>query len=87
MNTDQLTTGGASERVRQAAYRVITRTQDDPSVQVLAMAVALYATCDALDIDIRQLLVSAERMKSDLDGAYVSTFDALTAYAKAEIGR
>lgn len=87
MNTDKLTTGGNPTSVRQAAYRVISRTQDAPEVQVLGMAVALYATCEALDIDIRQLLVGCERMKRDLDGPFVGTFDALREYARGEIGR
>ncbi len=37
------------------------------------MALALFATCEALDIDIRQLLVSMERMKNDLNGPFTST--------------
>jgi hypothetical protein len=51
------------------------------------MAVALYATCTALNIDIRQLLESVERMQRDLDGPFVGTFRALQEYACKEIGR
>jgi len=87
MNSDRLYTGGDPEQLRRAAYRVITRTQDEPEIQVLAMATALFATCQALDVDIRQLLVSVERMKNDLDGPFVYTFDAIEAYARNEIGR
>jgi hypothetical protein len=53
----------------------------------MGMAVALYATCEALDINIRQLLEGCERMKRDLDGPFVGTFDALREYARGEIGR
>lgn len=87
MNRDKLLTGGDPERLRRAAYRVITRTQDDPATQVKGMALALYATCEALDINIRDLLVAVERMKGDLDGPFTSTFRALEAYAREEIGR
>ncbi len=87
MNRDKLFTGGNPERIRQSAYRVITRTQDEPDVQVLGMALAMYCTCEALDINIRDLLVAVERMKADLDGPFVATFRALEAYAREEIGR
>lgn len=86
MNSDQLTTGGNPTSLRKAAFRVISKTQDDPSIQVLAMALALYATCDALNVDIRQLLISVERMRDDLDAPFTSTFDAIRAYAVHEIG-
>lgn len=87
MNRDQLNTGGDPARLRGAAYRVISRTQDDPATQVQGMALALFATCEALDIDIRQLLTSMERMKNDLNGPFTSTFSALEEYARNEIGR
>lgn len=87
MNTDLLFVGSDPSRLRTEAYRVITRTQTAPQVQVQAMAVALYSTCKALDIDIRQLLTSVERMERDLDGPFTSTFRAIEAYAQNEIGR
>ncbi len=87
MNNDVLTVGGDPERTRLSAYRCITRTQDDPATQVQGMALALFATCEALDIDIKQLLVGMERMKNDLNGPYVGTFSALETYAREEIGR
>lgn len=68
-------------------YKVIDRTQDDPEVQVQAMGLALYAVCDALDIDIKRLLLTCERMTTDLDGPFVSTYLALREYARQEIGR
>lgn len=75
------------ERVRLAAYRVISRTQDDPATQVIGTATALIALCSALDIDIRQLLTSVERRRDDLDGPFVYTFRAIEEYARNEIGR
>jgi hypothetical protein len=87
MNTDKLFSCGNPQAMRQAAYRVITRTQDDPEVQVQAMGIALFATCSALGVDIRQLLTSMERMKNDLDGPFTGTFGALEQYARNEIGR
>jgi len=87
MNTDKLTTAGDPGALRRAAYRVISRTQDEPHIQLLAMAIALIATCDALSVDVRQLLVGTERMRDDLDGAFQSQFAALREYAQKEIGR
>lgn len=89
MNRDKLFTlcAADADTMRQAVYRVIDRTQDEPEVQVQAMAIALYSTCKALRLDIRQLLTNIERMENDLDGPFTSTFRALEAYAKNEIGR
>ena len=87
MNMDRINSGGNPHVLRAAAFRVIDRTQDIPEVQVQAMALALYATCEALNVDIKQLLVSMERMKNDLDGPFVGTFAALREYAINEIGR
>jgi len=70
-----------------ATYNIIARTQDDPSTQVHAMALCLVATCNALDLDIRELLVSTERRIADLEGPFVATFKAIEAYARNEIGR
>ncbi len=74
-------------RLRQQAYRVISRTQDDPSSQVLGITLAFFAIAEALDLDINQLLETARRMKNDLDGPFAGTFRALEAYARNEIGR
>ena len=86
MNRDHLTVAGNPQRMRQAVFGVISRSQDDPAMQVKAMAVALISTCDALDIDVRQLLVSVERMRDDLDGPFQATFRAIKAYAQKELG-
>lgn len=87
MNRDKLFTGGEPELVRRAAYRVITRTQDTPEVQLMGMAVALVATCRALNGDIRELLVATERMVDDLDGPFTTQMRALEAYARGELRR
>lgn len=89
MNNDRLIGSAAASpyTMRTAMFRVIDRTQDDPEVQVQAMGLALYAVCDALDIDLRRLLTTCERMAVDLDGPFTSTFMALREYASQEIGR
>ena len=74
-------------RLRQATYLVISRTQDDPAMQVAGMAIALTAVCRALDIDMRALIEQSEKMADDFDGPFQSTFSALEAYARNEIGR
>ena len=88
MNRDKLI-GMASTNptaMREAMYAIISRSQDRPEVQVQAIAMALVATCEALDIDVKDLLNTVEIMKRDLDGAFTSTFTALRAYAQNEIG-
>lgn len=73
--------------MRNAMYAVIDKTQDRPEVQVQAMAMALVATCSALDIDVKDLLNTVDQMVADLDGPFSSTFRALEEYARNEIGR
>jgi len=51
------------------------------------MGIALVATCAALNVDVRDVLVGCERMKNTLDGPFVSTFRAIEEYARNEIGR
>ena len=85
---DKLSVGSDDPtRLRQAAFRCISVTQDDPATQIEGMAIALYATCQALDVDMRWLIESTERRCKDLDGAFVSTFRAIEEYARNEIGR
>jgi hypothetical protein len=88
MNRDKLIgmAGTHPAAMRQAMYAVIDRTQDRPEVQLQAIAMALVATCEALNIDVKELLNTVEIMKNDLDGNFTSTFEALKAYARYEIG-
>lgn len=74
-------------RLRMSAYRVITRTQEDPAMQVAGMAISLVAVCRALGIDMRALIEQSEGVADNLDGPFQSTFRALEAYARNEIGR
>lgn len=87
MNKDRLVIGGDPNRLRMAVFDVISKSQDDPAMQVKAIAVALLSVCDACDIDLKQLLVSMERMRNDLDGPFQATFRAITEYARNELGR
>jgi hypothetical protein len=73
--------------MRQAMYLVLSRLQDKPELQLQATALCLYAMCKATDTDLRQLLNTTERMAEDLDGPFTSTFRALEAYAREQIGR
>ena len=87
MDRDKLFGATDATRLRNAAFRVIDRTQDDTEVQLQAMGIALVATCEALGVDVKEMLVSCERMKNTLDGPFVSTFRAIEEYARNEIGR
>lgn len=87
MNQDKLygTIARDPTQMRQAMYGVLSRLQDQPEVQLQATAMCLYAMCNALNVDIRRLLMSVERMQNDLDGPYTSTYRALEAYAREQL--
>ena len=87
MDRDKIFGATDATRLRTSAYRVISRTQDDPEVQLQAMGVALVATCEALGVDVKDVLTGCERMKNTLDGPFVGTFRAIEEYARNEIGR
>ncbi len=74
-------------RIRRAAYRVISRGQDDPATQIIGTALALQGMCKATNINIGRLLENTDRRKADLDGPFVSTFRAIEEYSRQEIGR
>lgn len=84
---DLLAVGAPPERLRSAAFKVIDRTQDDPAVQLRAVAVALVCLCRATDTDIRQLMESTERLVDALDSPFTGTIRGMMEYAKHEIGR
>lgn len=84
---DRLSYGANPERLRQSAFRVITRTQDDPAVQIRGIALALAATCKATGLDMRELIVTSEKMMEDIDSPYAAQMRALHEYAVNEIGR
>jgi hypothetical protein len=67
-------------------YSVIVRSQDDPEVQLQAMALSLFLACRALNVDIRRLLTTMENMANDIDSPYASHFKAIEAYAREQLG-
>jgi hypothetical protein len=89
MNTDKVYGMAARDpdAMRQAMYLVLSRLQDAPELQLQATALCLYAMCKATGTDMRKLLNTVERMAEDLDGPFNSTFRALEAYAREQIGR
>ena len=89
INRDKLLGMAATHPVamRTAMYKVLSNTQDRPEVQLQAMGMALVATCGALKVDVKEVLTTVEQMAADLDGPFASTFRALEAYARNEIGR
>lgn len=74
-------------RIRQAAYSVISRGQDDPATQIIGTAIALQSMCKAANLNIGRLLENTDRRKDDLDGPFVSMFRAIDEYTRQEIGR
>ncbi len=86
MDQDKVFGATTPDTLRQAAFRVIDRTQDIPEVQLQATGLALFCMCEAAGQDIRALLVACERMRNELDGPYTSTFRAIEEYSRDMIG-
>lgn len=89
MNTDKLYGMPAADpdALRQAMYSVVVKLQDQPQVQLQGTAMCLLAMCKALNVDVRRLLVSTERMSNDIDSPFSSHFRALEAYAREQMRR
>lgn len=87
MNTDRLYGMVAKdpETMRRAMYDVVVKLQDQPEVQLQATAICLLAMCKALNVDVRRLLVSTERMAEDVRSPFTSHFAALEAYAREQM--
>ena len=81
--------GGIKDPVafREQAYLVLSNTQDRPETQLQAIALTLYSMCEALDVDIRELLTAIERVKNEQDGPFVYIFRSIEEYTRNEIGR
>lgn len=74
--------------VRAPAFEVIARMQQtDPALQIVATAVALCAECQAIGIDMREVIYVAENMLRDCEGPYTEHIQAIRAYAVGEILR
>ncbi len=74
-------------KLRQAAFSVIDRGQEDPSTQIIGTALALLTMTRAIDVDLSQLLNQCERRLDDSDGAFVYVYRAIEEYTKNEIRR
>ena len=73
--------------LREATFRVIERTQDDPATQVVAIAMAFTTITQSLQLDPRDLLQQCEARLADVDGPMVGTYKAIREYAANELGR
>lgn len=78
---------GDPEELRRLTFGVINRGQHDPARQIRATALALVAMCEGADVDVRDLLVSSERMLNDIDSPFASQIRAIKEYARNEIRR
>ena len=80
--------GGIANPVlfREQAYKVLSDTQDHPEMQLQAIGLTFYAMCEALNVDIRELLTAMERVKNEQDGPFVFIFDSIREYTRNEIG-
>lgn len=72
--------------IRNPAFRVIERIQYvDPAAQITATAVALCAMCQAIGLDMRDVINVAENTLRDADGPYYEHIKAIRDYAKGEL--
>ena len=86
MNGDRLYQINDPEKVRATAFGVLDSGQGAPELQLQATAIAFLAMCEATNTDVRQLLVSGERMMRAVDSPFSPTIRAIKEYAKNEIG-
>lgn len=82
---DRVHLGGDPERLRAAAYNVITRNQHDPAYTIRGTAIALAIMCDEVGMDMGQLIATTKRMINDIDGPFSVQLRALRAYTKGEL--
>lgn len=75
-------------QIRGPAFAIIDRLQRmDPSVQVMATAVALVAMSEALGLRMRDVINVAENTLADCEGPYTEHIQAIRAYAENELLR
>tara|TARA_R110002167_G_C12706946_1_gene654994 strand:- start:30488 stop:30769 length:282 start_codon:yes stop_codon:yes gene_type:complete len=82
---DRINNGGNPERIRQAAYNVITRNQHDPAYTVRGAAIALALMCEELNMDMGQVISSSKMMIADIDGPFAIQLKALREYTRGEL--
>jgi hypothetical protein len=87
MDRDKLFGGVDAVRLRNQAFHVIDRTQDEPEHQIQAIGLALVCACSGVGLDVKEILTACERIRTVQDGPYVGTYRAIEDYAKHEIGR
>ena len=75
-------------QVRAPAFQVLTRIQGlDPGIQLLAVAVALCAMSQACELDMREVIYTAENLLRDCEGPYTEHIQAIRDYARGELVR
>lgn len=85
---DQVAFSTSAEKIRKPAFEVINRIQGrTPGEQVVGTAVALVAICEAVGLEVHEIIHGAERIISDVDGPYSPEIRAIKEYAKNEIAR
>ncbi len=87
MNRDKFFGGCDAVRLRNATFRVIDKTQDEPEIQLQAIGLALVCACEGTGMDVREVLTACERMRTVQDGPFVSTYAAIVRYARDLMGR
>lgn len=84
---DHINNGGNPERLRQAAFNVVARNQDDPAYTVRGAAIALCIMCEELGLDLSQVIGSTKRMIDEIDGPFSVQLKALREYTRGELSR
>lgn len=75
-------------QIRGPAFAIIDRLQRmDPSVQLMATAVALVAMSEAVGLRMRDVINVAENTLADSEGPYTEHIQAIREYARGELLR
>ena len=85
MLRDRVMNGNGS-RILKATYGVLSRLQDsDPALQVQSGAVMLYALCEVLGLDPKEMLEMGERVVSEARKERSEHMRALEMYLEGEL--
>lgn len=75
-------------QLRVPAFEVINRVQRvTPSHQILGTAVALVAMCEAVGLDVKNVLTKAHNSMAHTEGPFTHHVQAIRQYATNEIHR
>ncbi|MEM7200287.1 MAG: hypothetical protein AAF628_08490 [Planctomycetota bacterium] len=82
---DQIALFGRAGQLREPAFKAASAIQDErPHIQILALATALAAECDAIQMNPHDVVQMVERAKQHIDGPFSTQYRALIEYFQGE---